>query len=71
MQSISPHIYWTPDTCSVQLLRDGDSVLLIDCGTDLCPEKLTDSLGVSAKQLLLTHFHQDQCAGSGHWQARR
>jgi glyoxylase-like metal-dependent hydrolase (beta-lactamase superfamily II) len=69
MQSISPHLYWIPDTCSAYLLRDSDSALLIDCGTDLRPQTLTENLGVSVQQLLLTHFHRDQCAGFEEWQA--
>ena len=69
MQSISPHLYWTADTCSVYLLRDGERGLLIDCGTDLRPSHLADNPGVQVDRLLLTHFHRDQCTGFVHWQA--
>jgi glyoxylase-like metal-dependent hydrolase (beta-lactamase superfamily II) len=69
MQSISPHLHWTEDTCSVYLLRQGDQGLLIDCGTDLRPSHLADSPGGMVDRLLLTHFHRDQCAGFGEWQA--
>lgn len=43
MRSITPHLHWTEDTCSVYLLRDGDRGLLIDCGRDLRPSHLAES----------------------------
>src|SRR4051794_1156960 len=85
MQSLSKHLFWIEDTCSVYLLERGGKGLLIDCGTDLRPHTLISEFGPAIapenepgfdpakgmviEKLLLTHFHRDQCAGAAQWQA--
>ncbi len=68
MKQCSEHLYWIDDTCSAYLMTDGEAGLLIDCGTDFSPEALRGSPAARVEQLLLTHFHRDQCAGAAVWQ---
>ena len=67
--TVTPHLFWQQDTCTIYGVRLGDRCLLIDCGTDLTPAAL-QSQGINrVEQILLTHFHRDQCAGARQWQS--
>jgi len=56
------------DSCSVYELRNGEHSLLIDCGTNLRPDRAAE-LGIgSVEVVLLTHFHRDQCSSAHAWQ---
>ncbi len=68
MKQCSDHLYWIDDTCSAYLVINGETGLLIDCGTDFLPEALGESPAGAVEQLLLTHFHRDQCAAASDWQ---
>jgi len=79
MQRLGQHLWWIRDSCSVYALRSRGRALLIDCGTALTPnaaarrsdgggggEPEADGLG-TVEQVLLTHFHRDQCAAAAAW----
>ncbi|MEZ4864600.1 MAG: MBL fold metallo-hydrolase [Caldilineaceae bacterium] len=68
-QQLTPNLTWYDDTCTVYAIRQGNAILLIDCGTDLRPADLSSNGKSQVEQLLLTHFHRDQCAGAAQWQA--
>lgn len=67
IQHLSPQLFWIEDSCSVYGVRQGDTCLLIDCGTHLRPADLPPAGVGQVERLLLTHFHRDQCAGALTW----
>ncbi len=62
-----PGITRIEGTCSTYVVaRDGRG-LVIDCG-QFAPQEVTQLSGVSeVDQLLLTHFHRDQCGSAPRW----
>ena len=70
MNKLTEHLYWVADTCSVYVLRVGDRTLMIDCGSSW-PLPALEEAGIRpVDQLLLTHFHRDQCGTAGSWQGQ-
>ncbi len=67
MKQLTPHLYWIEDTCSVYLVVKGEKGLLIDCGTGFLPAALETTPIRKVDQLLLTHFHRDQCSAAAEW----
>src|SRR5436309_8787682 len=68
MKQITEHLFWIDDTCSVYLITQGDTALLIDCGTSFGPSSLNNYKLHQVERLLLTHFHRDQCSSAAEWQ---
>lgn len=65
---ITAHLGWWQDTCTVYGVCLADGCLLIDCGTHLTQTALRAQGVGQVEQLLLTHFHRDQCSAALHWQ---
>jgi glyoxylase-like metal-dependent hydrolase (beta-lactamase superfamily II) len=60
---ISENLFVLEDTCNVYLIRDGQHGLLIDFGSGMMLDHLSE-LGVSEIDWILhTHFHRDQAQG--------
>ena len=70
LHSLTPHLFWVADSCTIYGIEQDGATLLIDCGTDLTPAALQQAGRGPVEQLLLTHFHRDQCAGAAHWQTQ-
>ncbi|MDA0747236.1 MAG: MBL fold metallo-hydrolase [bacterium] len=66
VETLSEHLFWIADTCSVYGVRANGKTLLIDCGTGIRPG--ADRGAGSVEQVFLTHFHRDQCASAPAWQ---
>ncbi len=70
MTNLMERLFWIEDSCSVYGIRTGDRALLVDCGTGILPGAL-EEVGVRrVEQVVLTHFHRDQCASAVRWQAQ-
>ena len=67
LQQITDSLSWVKDTCSVYMITQGDSTLLIDCGTHVLPQSLENANIAPVDRVLLTHFHRDQCAAATAW----
>ncbi len=67
METITDHLYLIQETCSVYAVNAGGRTVLIDCGTHLRPQSLEEAGLPSAEDILLTHFHRDQCAAAAHF----
>lgn len=60
---ILPNVYRFKDICNVYLLKSGSSGILIDAGSGIATEHLTE-IGVEKIDWVLhTHSHRDQCSG--------
>lgn len=68
IQALTPHLFWTEDSCTIYGIHRDGATLLIDCGTDLTAADLQRAGVAPVDLLLLTHFHRDQCAAAGDWQ---
>lgn len=68
MKKLTNQLYWIEDSCSVYSITIGDKTLLIDCGTHVLPATLAATGYWQVEQLLLTHFHRDQCSAASSWQ---
>jgi glyoxylase-like metal-dependent hydrolase (beta-lactamase superfamily II) len=66
LHHLTPRVFWVQDTCTVYGVRGATGLALIDCGTDLTAGDLATEGAV--EELLLTHFHRDQCATARRWQ---
>ncbi|MFC1526615.1 MBL fold metallo-hydrolase [Candidatus Latescibacterota bacterium] len=67
-ERLSEHLVRIRDTCSIYAVRSGGRVLLIDCGTHFAPrDEAAAHLG-AVEQILLTHYHRDQCGSAVAWQ---
>ncbi|MDP7238364.1 MAG: MBL fold metallo-hydrolase [Candidatus Latescibacteria bacterium] len=62
--SITDHLFWLQDTCSVYLLKKHEKTFLIDCGTHVNSESLKEITSTPVDTILLTHFHRDQCSAA-------
>lgn len=67
MTTITDHLFYIEDTCSVFGIRSGDRALLIDCGTRFFPSSLKGTGIQRVDRILLTHFHRDQCSTAAMW----
>ncbi len=67
MEKLSENLYCIEDTCSVYAVTTTSGTILIDCGTNISPEYLKKKGLPAAKNILLTHFHRDQCAASANF----
>ena len=62
--TLSPSLHTIKDTCNVYALVDDDAALVIDAGSGLVVDTLTQ-LGVDRIEWVLhTHHHRDQCWGT-------
>lgn len=68
LHALTPHLCWLQDTCTVYGVQQEGVWLLIDCGTHLTPAALQTQGIHPVEQILLTHFHRDQCAAAAQWQ---
>ena len=67
---LSKNLFWIKDSCNVYLIKRGRGGLLIDCGTQT-PSLRLDQFGIDhVDQVLLTHFHRDQCSAAEAWRRR-
>lgn len=67
---LTPNLFWFEDSCTVYGIQQGDAVLLIDCGTHSNLAALSQPGLRQVEQLLLTHFHRDQCSVALTWRAQ-
>ena len=67
MEKLSESLYRIEDTCSVYAVTTGNRTVLIDCGTNLRPVSLREAGLPPVQNILLTHFHRDQCAASANF----
>jgi glyoxylase-like metal-dependent hydrolase (beta-lactamase superfamily II) len=68
LHHLTSHLFWVEDSCTIYGIQRDDGLLLIDCGTDLTAADLQTHTGGTVEQILLTHFHRDQCAAAHQWQ---
>jgi len=62
---LSDHLAVHKGPINVDIIRDGDKALLIDCGNERVADVLTD-LGITkVEQILFTHHHRDQVCNIG------
>lgn len=67
---LSENLFWIRDSCNVYLVKRGTAGLMIDCGTHT-PNLRLDQFGIErVEQVLLTHFHRDQCSAAIAWRRR-
>ncbi len=70
-KKISENLYSFEDTCTVYIVRDGSSCVLIDFGSGKVLDHLS-GLGITKIDWILhTHHHRDQCQGDWKAAARR
>ncbi len=63
MREVAPEVFSFQDSCRVYLLRWGDEGVLIDFGTGLVLERLSEVGVKRVSDVLLTHHHRDQASG--------
>src|SRR5438132_9086115 len=63
LTQLSDHLYQFTDTCNVYLTRDGRDGLLIDAGSGVILDHLSEAGVDSIQWVLHTHHHRDQCWG--------
>ena len=68
MRKLSDRLVWLEDTCSVYAILGDDASALIDCGTHLSPGSQSARAIPQVEQVLLTHFHRDQCSSAHTWE---
>ena len=68
MRKLSDRLVWLEDTCSVYAVLGDDATTLIDCGTHLTPRAQAARALPQVEQVLLTHFHRDQCSSAHTWE---
>ena len=68
MRKLSERLIWLEDTCSVYAVIGDDATTLIDCGTHLSPASQSARALPQVQQVLLTHFHRDQCSSAHAWE---
>ena len=68
MRKLSDRLIWLEDTCSVYAVLGDDASILIDCGTHLSPGTQSARTLPQVEQVLLTHFHRDQCSSAHTWE---
>ena len=68
MRKLSDRLIWLEDTCSVYAVLGDDATTLIDCGTHLTPGVQSTRTLPQVEQVLLTHFHRDQCSSAHSWE---
>ncbi|HLY07805.1 MAG TPA: MBL fold metallo-hydrolase [Planctomycetota bacterium] len=59
-----PDLYAWTDTCTVYVLKDGDSAVLIDLGSGEVLSALQEIGVKSVDWVLFTHHHREQCQGA-------
>jgi glyoxylase-like metal-dependent hydrolase (beta-lactamase superfamily II) len=62
---LSEHLFVCRGPVNVGIVRDGDRVLLIDCGDGRVARSLHESGVRTVEQVLFTHHHRDQACGAG------
>ncbi|MFN8489576.1 MAG: MBL fold metallo-hydrolase [Caldilineaceae bacterium] len=67
---LTPNLFWFEDSCTVYGIQHSDAALLIDCGTHSNLAALQQPGLRQVEQLLLTHFHRDQCSAAFDWRAQ-
>ena len=67
MEKVSDHVFWVRDTCSVYGVVADGFTMLIDCGTHFFASPDMHVSLPRVEQVLLTHFHRDQCAAAEKW----
>ena len=69
----APDLFTWTDTCSVYVVRDGDTALLIDLGDGSVLDHLNEIGVMRVEWVLFTHHHREQCQGAaklGPWRER-
>ncbi|MEW5979372.1 MAG: MBL fold metallo-hydrolase [Acidobacteriota bacterium] len=67
---LGENLFWIQDSCNVFLVKRGRAALMIDCGT-YTPALQLEQFDVDrVEQVLLTHFHRDQCSAADEWSRR-
>ena len=67
MEKVSDHLFWVRHTCSVYGVVADGFTMLIDCGTHFFASPDMHVSLPRVEQVLLTHFHRDQCAAAEKW----
>jgi len=68
MRKLSDRLIWLEDTCSIYAILGDDATTFIDCGTHLTPGSQAARTLPQVEQVLLTHFHRDQCSSAHTWE---
>ncbi len=63
LKQLSEHLWLIKDTCNVYVIKEGDAALLIDSGSGIVAEKLSEIGCRKIEWILHTHHHRDQCWG--------
>jgi len=60
---LTEHLAIYPGPINTGVLRDGQKLLLVDCGNASVADSLRAITGTSVERLLFTHHHRDQACG--------
>jgi glyoxylase-like metal-dependent hydrolase (beta-lactamase superfamily II) len=63
VKKVLDNLFVCPDTCNVYVLRQGNEGVLVDFGSGLVVNRLTESTISHINSVLVTHHHRDQVQG--------